>query len=287
MTALEACARCGSPVVGNEAFCSNCGERIGHSPPRPAAGASPPVATGPARGSRAIFWILGVVAVLGIGLAVGAYVVVRRVSDAVHARLGPEGSAALGRVAQSLKTAEREGHRDKSFGCSLLSESDASAIAGTRVTRTESSRDGCTYFGIPDPALNPEAEAMKELPGGNLDPKTARMIDQMAGAMRSQVEQTDPGARAGPGGERPLFTLQVNAALSATMELAKKGGNAKAAGEAVPGLGDDAFFITMHRMFFVRKGTSYMLIQPQFVQDRRGVAIAAAQKIMESPHFGQ
>lgn len=55
----------------------------------------------------------------------------------------------------------------------------------------------------------------------------------------------------------------------------------------MPGLGDEAFFLGMGRMFFVRKGANYILIQPQFVKDPHGVAIAAARAVLESPVFGR
>ena len=210
----------------------------------------------------------------------------RRISQAVHERLGPDGDAALGRVAKSLHTASRESHREKDFGCTLISADDASAIAGSRVTRTESDSDGCTYFGIPDPSLNPEADSVQELAGGaNADPKVASAIRQMTGAMRANVESQDPGTRAGPGGERPLFSIHATAALSLSMETAKKVNGTALGGESVSGIGDDAFFVTMHRMFFVRRGTDYLMVQPLFVKDKRAVGIAAARKLLDSPRL--
>lgn len=273
MTSVDKCPRCGSPAVGNEYYCSSCGDRLALE------GAGP----GIRRPSRAVFWILGTVALLGLLMVGGVWVVGRRVSKAVHARLGPDGDAALGRVAKSLGTVSRESHRDKDFGCTLISADDASAIAGTKVTRTESESDGCTYFGVPDPSLNPDADSMQELAGGaNADPKTANMIRQMTGAMRAQVESQDPGTRPGPGGERPLFAVHATAALSLSMETAKKVNGTALGGESVPGVGDDAFFVTMHRMFFVRRGTDYLMVQPLFVKDKRAVGIAAARKALES-----
>lgn len=70
------------------------------------------------------------------------------------------------------------------------------------------------------------------------------------------------------------------------MELGRNGAKAKGFGESVPGLGDEAFFLGMGRMFFVRSGTNYILIQPQFVKDPHGVAIAAAKRVLDSPTFG-
>jgi hypothetical protein len=32
---LDACGRCGCPLVGNESYCSNCGHRLGAHWPRP------------------------------------------------------------------------------------------------------------------------------------------------------------------------------------------------------------------------------------------------------------
>jgi hypothetical protein len=66
------------------------------------------------------------------------------------------------------------------------------------------------------------------------------------------------------------------------MEAARSVSGTSLGGEAVPGIGEEAIFTTAHRMFFVREGTSYILIQPQFVRDPRGVAIAAAKKVLES-----
>lgn len=276
MTSVEKCPRCGSPAVGNEYYCSSCGDRLALEGGRAGSAMRKP--------SRAVFWVLGTVALLGLLTVGGVWYVGHRISKAVHARLGPDGDAALGRVATSLHTASRESRRAKDFGCSLISTDDASAIAGTRVTRTESDTDGCTYFGIPDPSLNPEADSVQELAGGaNADPKVAGAIRQMTGAMRAHVESQDPGARAGAGGERPLFAVHATAALSLSMETAKKLNGSALGGEAVTGVGDDAFFVTMHRMFFVRRGTDYLMVQPLFVKDKRAVGIAAARKLLESP----
>jgi hypothetical protein len=278
MTSVEKCPRCGSPAVGNEYYCSSCGDRLALG----GAGGGP----APRRPSRAVFWVLGTAALFGVLTVGGIWYVGHRISKAVHARLGPDGDAALGRVAKSLGTASRENHRDKDFGCTLISEDDASAIAGTRVTRTESESDGCTYFGIPDPSLDPDASSMQELAGGaNADPKVAGAIRQMTGAMRAQAESQDPGTRAGSGGERPLFAVHATAALSLSMESAKKVNGTALGGENVAGIGDDAFFVTMHRMLFVRRGTDYLMVQPLYVKDKRAVGIAAARKLLESPRL--
>jgi hypothetical protein len=217
----------------------------------------------------------------------GVWYIGHRVSKAVHARLGPDGDAALGRVAKSFRTASRESHRDKDFGCALISQDDASAISGTRVTRVESSNDGCTYFGIPDPSLNPEADSIQEMARANGagDARTTNMIRQMTGAMRASVEQQDPGSRPGPGGERPLFAIHASSALSLSMESARKLNGTALGGEVISGLGDDAFFTTGRRMFFVRSGTDYLLIQPLFVKDKRAVSVAAARKALDSPQL--
>ena len=276
MTSVEKCPRCGSPAVGNEYYCSSCGDRL-------ALGGAGAALRKP---SRAVFWVLGAVALLGLLAVGGIWYVGHRVSKEVHARLGPDGDAALGRVAKSLGTASRESHRDKDFGCTLISAEDASAIAGTRVTRTESESDGCTYFGVPDPGLDPDADSVQELAGGaNADPKVAGAIRQMTGAMRAQVASQDPGTRAGAGGERPLFAIHATAALSMSMETAKKVNGTALGGESVSGIGDDAFFVTMHRMLFVRRGTDYLMVQPLFVKDKRAVGIAAARKLLESPRL--
>lgn len=283
MTSIEKCPRCGSPAVGNEYYCSSCGDRLALGGGGAGAGPARPAMRRP---SRAVFWVLGTVALLGLLTVGGAWYVGHRISKAVHARLGPDGDAAVGRVAKSLHPASRESHRDKDFGCTLISADDASAIAGTPVTRTESDSDGCTYFGIPDPSLNPDADSVQELAGGaNADPKVAGAIRQMTGAMRAQVEGQEPGTRAGAGGERPLFAIHATAALSLSMETAKKVNGTPLGGETVSGIGDDAFFVTMHRMFFVRRGTDYLLVQPLFVKDKRAVAIAAARKLLESPRL--
>lgn len=280
MTSVEKCPRCGSPAVGNEYYCSSCGDRLALG--GAGAGAGPALR----RPSRAVFWVLGTVALLGLLMIGGIWVVGRHLSKAVHARLGPDTDAALGRAAKSLGTASRESHRDKDFGCTLMSADDASAIAGTRVTRTESEADGCTYFGIPDPSLDPDASSMQELAGGaNADPKVAGAIRQMTGAMRAQAGSQDPGTRAGPGGERPLFAVHATAALSLSMESAKQVNGTALGGENVPGIGDDAFFVTMHRMFFVRRGTDYLMVQPLYVKDKRAVGIAAARKLLDSPRL--
>ncbi len=278
MNDLAKCRKCGSPILGNEWFCSNCGERVGQAAPQ-AAPSGPP---GRSSGARVIVSVLAVVAVVAVAAAAGVYVVGRRVVKAVDSRT----DGALGRVARSVGKMEREERRDATFGCSLLSKQDAAAIAGTPITRTETASDSCAYFGVPDPSLNPEAIAMKSLPGVAPDSQASRMIDQVAGAMRAHVEAQDPGTRAGPGGERLLFSVHCSAALSASMEAGKNASNPATGGEAVPGIGDEAFFMGMGRMFFVRKGANYILVQPQFVKDPHGVAIAAARKVLESPNFG-
>jgi hypothetical protein len=188
---------------------------------------------------------------------------------------------------RSLGTMDRESHRSRDFGCTLLSKEDAAAIAGTAVTRTESTSDSCSYYGVPDPSLNPEAIAFKSVPGMSADPRASQMIDRFAAGMRSAAEEKDPDTRAGPGGERLLISAGSSASLSASMEVARNVATPQFGGETIPGLGDQAFFTSMHKMLFVRKGTSYLLIQPQFVKDPRGVAIAAAGKILESPSFGR
>lgn len=278
MSNMTKCKKCGSPILGNESFCSNCGEQVQ---------TKPAAAPGSSSGLKAILWIFAVVGVLGIAAAAGVYMAGRRVLKTVRSKVAQTGVGgdSLQRVAQSLGTAEAETHRPQAFGCSLLSREDASRIAGTAVTRMESTSDSCAYFGVPDPSLNPEAIALKSVPGATADPRASRMIDQFAAGMRATAEEQDPDIRAGPGGERLLFSAGSSAALSATMELSRGLASAQAGGEAIAGLGDEAFFVTMHRMFFVRRGRKYLLIQPQFVRDPRGVAIAAARKILESPNF--
>jgi hypothetical protein len=283
MNDVAKCRKCGSPILGNEWFCSNCGERVATAPPQPAQNGPPPRSSG----VKVVFWVLAGVVVLGVVAAAGVFVVGRRLTRAVEARFagGASGDGAAGRVASSIKTMAREEKRPESYGCSLLSKEDASAIAGTPVTRTESTSDSCSYFGVSDPSINPEAIAMKSLPGVAASPEASKMIDAATSGMRAEVEQKDPGTRAGPGGERLLFAMHSSAALSASMELGRNGANAKGFGESVPGIGDEAFFLGMGRMFFVRKGTSYILIQPQFVKDPHAVALAAAKKVLESPGF--
>ncbi len=282
MNDLAKCRKCGAPIFGNDWFCSNCGERAGHAPAQavPSGGTS--------AGGKAILWVLAVVAVVGVAAAAGVYVVGRRLARAVETRIagGAPGDGAIGRVARSMGKMAREEKRPESYGCSLLSKEDAAAIAGTAVTRTESTSDTCVYYGIPDPSLNPEAIAMKSAPGAAGDAQVSRMIDQIAGAMRAQAEKEDPGTRAGPGGERPLFSVHCSAALSMSMEAGRNASRPEAGGETVPDLGDEAFFVGMGRMFFVRKGAHHILIQPQFVKDPHRVAIAAAKKVLESPNLG-
>lgn len=277
MNDLAKCRKCGSPILGNEWFCSNCGERVGQGAPQAAPNRSPGAA-----GVKVIVWALAVVAVVGVAVAAGVYVVGRRVVKAVDTRT----DGALDRVARSVKKMEREERRDPSFGCSLLSKEDAAVIAGTAVTRTETTSDTCVYYGVPDPSLNPEAASIKSIPGISTDPQASKMIDQFTGAMRTSVEAKEPDARAGPGGERLLFAIHDSAALSLSMEAARKVSGTTLGGEVVPGIGEEAIFTAAHRMFFVRQGTNYILIQPQFVPDPRGVSIAAARKILESPNLG-
>ncbi len=122
------------------------------------------------------------------------------------------------------------------------------------------------------------------------DSRRARFAKRLAdefGVRRDVLEEKDPDTRAGPGGERLLISAGSSASLSASMEVARNVATPQFGGETIPGLGDQAFFTSMHKMLFVRKGTSYLLIQPQFVKDPRGVAIAAAGKILESPSFGR
>lgn len=275
MSELGTCRKCGSPILGNEWFCSNCGKRVTG---RVSTGVRPAKASG----GKTLVWVLAVVAAVGVALAAGVYVVGRRVVKSVDART----DGALGRVARSVGKMEREEKRDPSFGCSLLSKEDAAAIAGTAVTRTETTADTCVYYGVPDPSLNPEAASIKSIPGISTDPQASKMIDQFTGAMRTSVEAKEPDARAGPGGERLLFAIHDSAALSLSMEAARKVSGTTLGGEVVPGIGEEAIFTAAHRMFFVRKGTSYILIQPLFVPDPRGVSIAAARKILESPRLG-
>jgi hypothetical protein len=285
MSDLATCRKCGSPILGNEWFCSNCGERVANAPPQPAPNGPPPTSSS---GVKVIFWVLAAVVALGAVAAAGVFILGRRLTRAVEARVagGASGDGAVGRLASSLGKMAREEKRTESYGCSLLSRENATAITGTPVTRTESTSDSCMYFGVPDPSINPEAIAIKSLPGMTTNPEASKMIDAVTSGMRADVEQKDPGIRAGPGGERLLFAVHASAALSASMELGRNGANAKGLGESVPGLGDEAFFLGMGRMFFVRKGTNYILIQPQFVKDPHGVAIAAAKKVLESPGFG-
>ena len=285
MSDLTKCRKCGSPILGNEWFCSNCGERVASAPPQPAPNGRPSRSSG----AKIVLWVLAAVTVLGVVAAAGVFVVGRRLTRAVEARVagGASGDGAIGRVASSLGKMAHEEKRAESFGCSLLSREDAAVIAGTPVTRTESTSDSCSYFGVPDPSVNPEAIAMKSMPGVAANPQASKMIDAVTTGMRAEVEQKDPGTRAGPGGERLLFALHSSAALAASMELGRNGANAKGFGESVPSLGDEAFFLGMGRMFFVRKGTNYILIQPQFVKDLHGVAVAAAKKVLESPTFGR
>jgi hypothetical protein len=283
MNDLAKCRKCGAPIFGSDWFCSNCGERAGNAPQ-----AVPSGAPGRSPGGKVIVWVLAVVAVVGVAGAAGVYVVGRRVIRAVGTRFAGSaaGDGAVGRVARSLGKMAREEKRPDSYGCSLLSREDAATIAGTAVTRTESTSDTCVYYGIPDPSLNPEAVSIKSIPGISTDPQASKMIDQFTGAMRASEETKDPGLRAGPGGERLLFAVHSSAALSASMEAARSVSGTSLGGEVVPGIGEEAIFTTAHRMFFVRKGTSYILIQSQFVKDPRGVAVAAAKKVLESPNLG-
>ncbi len=239
-----------------------------------------------ASGASAVTVIVSILAflvVVGIAGAVGIYFVGRHVVRAVESRV--EGSSSpLARIAQSVTKPTETGDHSESSGCALLSQDDASAISGTKVTRVESTADSCSYFGVPDPSVQPEAAALQGLPGA-ADPQVTKMIGQFATAMRANAEAQDPDIRPGPGGERLLFGVGSSPALSATMAFSKLTATPQMGGELVPGIGDEAFFATMHRMFFVRVGGHYLLIQPQFVKDPRGVCIAVAKKVLASPEF--
>lgn len=275
MSDLATCRVCGAPVLGNEWYCSSCGKRVASAASSPAA--------------RVIVGLLAALAVVGVAAAAGVFVVGRHLTRAVEARVagGTSGGGAIGRVAASLGTMAREEKRPGTWGCGLLSRADASEISGTPVTRTESTPDTCTYFGVPDNSIKPEAIALKSLPGGAASAEASKSIDAAASGLRAEVEQKDTGSRAGPGGERLLFSVHVSAALAASMELGRRGANAKGFGESVPGIGDEAFFLGMNRMFFVRRGTNYILIQPLFVKDPHAVSIAAAKKVLESAALGR
>lgn len=60
MNDIAKCRKCGSPILGNEWLCSNCGERVADAPPQPAPNAPPPSSSG----VKVVLWALAGIVVL-------------------------------------------------------------------------------------------------------------------------------------------------------------------------------------------------------------------------------
>jgi hypothetical protein len=291
------CSGCGFPQGPNVTFCPNCGARqqaaassaplLPQSAPQPVPVVAAPRA-GMSTGMKVLLTLVVLFMLAGVAGIAGVIYVGHRVKEAVVDKAkayGVELPTEPGRHASSTPV-----HLPQP--CDLLSKQEVSTLLGEPIERSETSQEGCLYYG---PAGLSETLAKTQFsstmqsaqtPGSNVGAsEVATSVEQMVGSM--------PGAQGmtGNGGESPLLMLMIDpdgkaqmTALTASKALFNgifKAADAKglSMGGEISGLGDRA--LRMPKLGLnVLKGEVLVRIIPGPVPDADAKTIAVARAVL-------
>ncbi|MBE0659104.1 MAG: hypothetical protein IH602_15525 [Bryobacteraceae bacterium] len=278
------CEQCGAPLNG--VFCGKCGAKAGSAQPQPPVQnmGAPMPQSAPAKGSspvlKIIFVVLGVLVILGILGGVGLYWAASKIKDKVETVAAERGVSLKDLAEQGSSAVSSEG----GDGCWLLSQSQASQLAGIAIVRAEpnpdadSSKLSCRYYADPDELTkiaqaetNAAMAAMKSSKGTNqasdiqqLERFTKGMIAGAAQAQNSEGLVFEIAVRRG-GGKSDWTGVSI-------------AGGALGGMEKIPGLGDQAVMAPLATGIYALKGDNFFeLMMPALPGGRqKGVEIARA-----------
>jgi hypothetical protein len=240
--------------------------------PAPAKGSSPVL--------KIVFVVLGVLVILGILGGVGLYWAGGKIKNKVESVAAERGVSLKDLAEQGASAVSSEG----GDGCWLLSQDQASRLAGIAIVRAEpnpdadSSKLSCRYYADPDELTKiAQAEtsaamaAMKSSKGTNqasdiqqLERFTKGMIAGAAQAQNSEGLVFEIAVRRG-GGKSDWAGVSI-------------AGGALGGMEKIPGLGDQAVMAPLATGIYALKGDSFLeLMMPALPGGRqKGVEIARA-----------
>jgi hypothetical protein len=286
------CAGCGFPLAAGAGFCQNCGMRqqgaASPAPPpmQPVAMAPPP----PARsgsGLKIVLVLVAFMAVAGIAAIGGLWYIGHRVKAAVV-----EKAKAYGVDLPKDIPVSTESHRAVRLPkpCDLLSKEDAATMLGEPIERTQTSEEGCLYFGPAGLALKLAQEHTQSTIKKAEAPGAAVPAGEMATAVDNLLNAAAAGSTGQTGGEQPLLMLMIDPdgkAQLAAMNIAKGifGGIAKGSGAdfsmgtEISGLGDRAIRLPKLGLN-VLKGEVLIRIIPGSVPDADTKTINIARTVL-------
>lgn len=258
------CSNCGAARGAASAFCANCGTRQAapagppaQPDPGPAAALPPPALPAGAKtgsGLKILAVVLVFLVLAGAVTVGGLYYVAHRLKQAVV-----EKAASAGVDLNSISSPQAStGSRIRTYrACDLLPKTDAAAMLGEPIERTEDQGATCLYYGPAGLsgklAQEGTADLLKQMqqPGAQVNGNdVADSLSKLVGGLAAAgAAGTAPGSN----GDVPLLTLVVDGedgktqmtALTATKAIF--GGITKGAsdgkegfGADIPGLGDRA-----------------------------------------------
>ena len=288
------CSGCGFPLAAGAGFCPNCGMRqqgaVSPAPPpmQPAAMAPPPPQVRSGSGLKIVLVLVGFLAFAGIAAIGGLWYIGHRVKAAVVEKAKAYGVDLPKDIPMST-----ESHRAVRLPkpCDLLSKEEAAAMLGEPIERTQTSEEGCLYFGPPGLALKLAQEHTQSTIKKAEAPGAAVPAGEMATAVDNLLNAAAAGSNARSGGEQPLLMLMIDPdgkAQLAAMSIAKGifGGIAKSSsgadfsmGTEISGLGDRAIRLPKLGLN-VLKGEVLIRIIPSSVPDADTKTINIARAVL-------
>lgn len=276
------CESCGAPLDGP--FCGKCGAKAGgaQAPPSVQTLGAATVPPAPAKGSspvlKIILVVFGVLLILGILGGVGLYWAASKIKNKVETVAAEQGVNLKDLAEQGSSAASSEG----GDGCWLLSEAQASQLAGLSIVRAEpnpnadSSKLSCQYFADPQElAKLAQAEA-----SAAMDAMKSSKGDNQAEGVQ-QLERLTKGligsAANAQGQDGLLFEISVRRGGGKTDWAGVSIASGALGGmEKIPGLGDQAMMAPLAASIYVIKGDNFLeLTMPALPGGRRkGVEIA-------------
>jgi hypothetical protein len=175
---------------------------------------------------------------------------------------------AVGGLAKSVATSSDDSPTEfKGDPCRFLSTQEVSQAVGVTVIRAEGENNGCSYIAKGDPAdmtAKHMSSMVAGLAGPNIDAKTQKTIQGLAGGLFKQQESQDKSLSAEAAkGEVPVLGMSFTVGnAEAQMKLNRSsfkyvtggGGSAASSGTGdLDGIGDEAY-LAGGSMLMVRKG---------------------------------
>ncbi len=289
------CSGCGFPQAANVAFCPNCGARHQGAPspaPAPAPPQQAPAAVaksaGMSTGMKVLLTFVVLIMLGGVAGIAGMIYVGHRVKEAVVDKakeLGVE-----------LPTSEPARHTGSARvlpkSCDLLSKQEAATLLGEPIERSETSEEGCLYYGPAGLSASlAKTQFSRDVQSAQTPGSTVSATDMATSAEQMVGGITGAQGMPGSGGEAPLLMLIIApdgksqmTALTASKALFNgifKAADAKGLsfGDEIPGLGDRAIRLPKLGLN-VLKGEVMIRIIPGPVPDPDAKTIAVARTVL-------